>query len=238
VSNKKSVHMYPTLRCNGKCSYCSNIAPGTKGICQYQERLPGHWIKLMRQLEGWDMYFTGGEIFLFQGVTEILENIPKFAKVYTNATLFTDTILGKIDPETIFFRCSYHPKIGPIEQFIDRLEVLKKRDIPFQVFMVDVPEDKAVDNKIRFRDSGFEIGIDYDQRRHTHKRGRVKCSIPTVFVGPDGTVFHCVSKMVRNKDGMGNAFDGYEIKESESVICDEPGACNPCDMASALQENV
>jgi hypothetical protein len=239
--NRKSIHLYPTLRCNGTCSYCSNISPNNAKIYQYEERPPGHWIKLIRTLIDWDVYFTGGEIFLFQGITDILESIPDFARIYTNGMLINERLIGKTNPQRVLFRCSYHSCIGAVEVFLNNMAILKKLEIPFQIFMVDVPSDDAVGHKINtFRPLSYEIGIDYDQRRHIHKNGKVRCSIPTVFVGPDGTVFHCVSRLMRNKHGGPNLFDVGMVldPEPEMVICDEPGACTPCDLAAAYQESL
>lgn len=235
---RKTIHLYPTLRCNTKCSYCSNIIPAAQqGVYAYQEKSPGHWIKLLGQLNEQDIYITGGEIFLFNGVTDILENIPNWAIIYTNGMMITEKLLGNTDPNRVKFRCSYHFCSGPIERFVESIELLKSKDILFQIFMVDVVEENAL--KLRaeyFRGKGFELGIDYDQRRHVHKKGTVKCSLHTAIVSPEGTVFHCVSKMIRHKDPGNNLFEGGEIADLKPVMCDEPGNCSPCDLAASYQK--
>jgi len=236
VTTKKSVHMYPTLRCNGRCPYCSNVVPGVKTIHEYQERLPGHWIKFMRVIQDWEIYFTGGEVFLFQGFTEILESVPNFARIYTNAMMIDAAYLGRVDPARVLFRCSYHPSAGPVGRFVDSLNILKQKNLPFQIYMVDSGNGVLSLKTNAFRKDGYEIGIDYNQRRHPHREGKVRCFIPSNFVGPDGTVFNCVSKMLRNKGGMGNVFEGYQMKEPEQVVCAEPGMCSPCDLAASYQE--
>jgi sulfatase maturation enzyme AslB (radical SAM superfamily) len=235
--NKKSVHMYPTLRCNGKCFYCSNTVPGVRENHKYQEKLPGHWMKLIRTLEDWELYFTGGEVFLFQGFADIFYNFDKLVRIYTNAMILEESLLKGINPAYSLFRCSYHPNIGSPERFMERMEVLRKKEIPFQVYMVDVNGNESLSMKIDFfRQRMIEIGIDYDQKKHFHKKGSVKCYIPSVFIGPDGTVFNCVSRMLRHKEELGNAFEGYLLKEAEPVICEEPELCSPCDLAAAYQE--
>jgi hypothetical protein len=235
---RKLVHIYPTLRCNGKCAYCSNTFPGMKGIHSYQERMPGHWIKLLYKIGAdWEIYFTGGEVFLFQGFNTILESIPsKLAKVYTNGMLLDDLMVKAVNPALMLFRLSYHPGIGPVGRFLEGVETLKKKEIPFQIYMVNA-SIQVLSLKVNdFRKAGYEVGIDYDQRNHVHKKGRVKCFIPSVFIGPDGTVFNCVSRMLRNCGGMGNVHEGFELKEASPVICEEPGLCSPCDLAAAYQE--
>lgn len=240
MDHKKSVHIYPTLRCNGKCSYCSNVVPTTKEKYSYQEKLPGHWIKLIRNIEDWEMYFTGGEVFLFLGFRDILESIPRYARIYTNTMMLDNNLLGNADPACLFFRCSYHPSIGSVDRFMEGLEILKQREISFQLYMVDTPRNEVLVFKTEiFRKRDYEIGIDYDQNRHGHKKGKVKCFIPSIFISPDGSIFNCVSRMLRNKNAMGNAFSDYTLGvEAETVICDEPDACSPCDLAASYQEIV
>lgn len=241
--NKKTIHLYPTLRCNGKCSYCSNSSPTQKGVYSYDEKMPGYWIKLIQNLdpEGWTIYLTGGEIFLYNGISDVLESIPEKASVciYTNGMLISEKNLICIKSERISFRCSYHTGIGTPEDFLTAMEMLKQRSIPFQIFMVDSPEEDALAMRIGFfRVKGYEIGIDYDQRRHLRKKGRVRCFLPTKIVSPEGIVFHCVSRMIRHKKGEENLFENQEIKDIESTLCDEPETCAPCDLAVSYQEVV
>ncbi|MCJ7747935.1 MAG: radical SAM protein [Desulfobacterales bacterium] len=240
IMNKKTIHLYPTLRCNGGCSYCSNISPIQKGIYSYQERLSGHWIKLIKELAEFDVYLTGGEVFLFHGIVDILSGIFDHLDriiVYTNGVLISDEFIRKIDPAKVMFRCSYHTCLGSIEEFMEKINILEKKGISFKIFMVDSSEEDALAMRIGFfRDKGYDIGVDYDQRRHLHKKGRVKCFLPTKIVSPEGIVFHCVSRMIRHKEEEENLFEGQEIKDVESTLCDEPQACTPCDLAASYQE--
>jgi hypothetical protein len=239
MEKRRTVHLYPTLRCNGRCPYCSNILPNKGASYPYLEKLPGHWIKLIRELQNLDLYFTGGEIFLFPHIKEVMENLVEAAWFYTNAMVLNESFLGKVDPEKIRFRCSYHPGIAKPEEFLLQMEILKRLKFNFQIYIVDTNNNGALELKTRiFRANGYEVGIDYDQRRHIHHSGTVKCFYPTKIVSPLGETFHCVSRMIRHKEPESNLFEGGKIGDPNSVLCDEPKACVPCDMAASLQEEI
>ena len=200
--------------------------------------MPGQWLKLLMRLNDHDVYLTGGEVFLFQGITDILEGLFRYTRIYTNAMLITDRLLGRVIPDRVMFRCSYHPSSGPIERFVESIKLLKSRGISYQIYMVDVPENDVLKFQIDyFRNKKYELGIDYDQRRHVCKKGKVGCNLSTIIVSPDGTPFHCVSHMLRNKNVGRNLIEmGDEIPRPSTVVCDEPQACAPCDLAAASQE--
>ena len=195
----------------------------------------------MNRLITWDLFLTGGEVFLYRGITHVLEHIPRMenlVKVYTNGTIFNRATLGNVNPKKVLFRCSYHPESGDVGQFIKNMELLDGLKIPFGVFMVAIPGSGVEEFKTGiFSEKGYEVRIDTDQRLMAHKQGKVECSVSTMVVGPDGTAFHCVSKMMRNKDRGPNLMDGGNIRTFKSkVVCDEPQACSPCDLAASVQE--
>ncbi len=238
----KSVHLYPTLRCTLKCSYCSNRCPGMKQVYPYEEKPAECWADLIHKLSGFNVYLTGGEVFLFDNIVDIIMGVPKRwdrFSIYTNTTMISDEVVSKLDPDRVLFRCSYHGCSGPPEKFMEKIGILESRSMPLEIFMVDVQEEDALALRTGFfRDRGYDIRVDYDQRRHPHKKGKVKCLLNTAIISPDGGVYHCVSRMVRGKGRGEDVFRGEDLRRPKLITCDEPEMCTPCDLAASCQKEI
>jgi organic radical activating enzyme len=229
-------HIYLTLKCNGCCSYCSNICPTDRGIYDYNELPWQTWAKVLERLSFPSFVFTGGEPFLYYGIGKVLASLTRPAWVYSNLSVPLAGALDNpaLDPTLIGIRASYHPHL-PWSQFIDNIKYLEKRKIKTTVHVVMTQATMADMRSNLFRKHGLELKIEYDQRLHTRKKGLVACCPRSIIIAPDGNLFHCVSRMIRYvKPETLAAIDlGRPV-----TICDEPGACCPCDLASSYQQEV
>jgi len=230
----KSIHAYLTLRCLNGCSYCSNRLPVGEAV-RHGELVSAYWQGLFVRIQDFSLYLTGGEPFLYRGLADILSDLKRSVFVYTSLREPIKSVLKKVRRrDRVIFRCSYHPEMRYYEQFRAQYDEVRRLGFSASIFMVDrgAKSRKVVD---RFKEDGYGVIVDADQRKIPCKKGRVACRLPTTIVSPSGHIYHCVSRMLRGV-GRGNMIFDRHIPEPATIECGEPHLCTPCDRSASFQE--
>jgi len=93
--------------------------------------------------------------------------------------------------------------------------------------------NKALILSDKLKQMNIDISFDEDQRHFEGSKRKFKkkvlCSRNIILIAPDGDRFHCVSKLMRQKQSIENIFDSKLSNSKKKIICDEYGYCAPCD---------
>ena len=232
------LRIYLTLECNLKCKYCvHNHNLSESKALDYTLKNWQEWVEIVNRI-GRDVIFTGGEPLLYPDFVKLLNGIRKDIKVkiYTNFGVNTEQFIADIQRPVIFFG-TYHPSSGPVETFINTINKIDKSG-KFQgtIHMVGWKEQvdflKKVKNK--FSQHNWYVYIDKDQYllspgSSLQFKKKAKCTRRIYLIAPDGNRYQCVSKMLRQRDPLGNIFEQGLGAEKIDILCHEYGYCNPCD---------
>jgi len=233
------VRIYPTLACNLRCDYCVNRHyPSAYRGDEYPLLPAAQWAEALNRI-GRNVIITGGEPFLYPGIDVLLNSLREELKVkiYTNfAVKKTLDIMERVERPVVFLG-SYHPVSGPPDDFIRTINNLRetgKFSGTIHTIEAACPKDELLEMKERFRQDGWDLQLDRDQRilfpgAQMNFRKKVECRRRIILVAPDGNRYQCVSKMLRRKEPLGNIFDRDPEPEEMAVICAEYGCCAPCD---------
>ncbi len=239
------VRIYPTLACNLRCEYCVNEQMGRRPK-RHTPASPDAWCAAINR-EGRHVVLTGGEPFLYPDLPALINGVTNDLKVraYTNFCLDLRTSLDRIT-RPVHFYISWHP-----QQRTDRelflANILHLQDnllFTANVHAIDAKETRhALAKDLDFFEGrGLSITRDADQRIFEgacRKELRTAvCSKTIYLIGPDGTRFQCVSRMVRGDRPMENMLqERLDTQESVSV-CPDFGRCAPCDILGETRMTV
>ena len=230
------LRVYPTLRCNLRCSYCVNEQMGARPQ-KFPETTPVQWIQALNR-EKRHVVFTGGEPFLYQGLIQVINNIAPELKVrvYSNFSLDVRPHLDSLR-RPMHFYLSWHPqrKTGRA-LFLDNVLHMQKNPL----FTADIHALAAEENCHRleqdiefFRRNGLTVQRDSDQRDFIGcgrpNVAKAVCSKTIYLIAPDGSRFQCVSRLVRDDRPMENILHESLGPEEALDICPDFGNCAPCD---------
>ncbi len=232
------LRIYLTLRCNLECPYCvhsHNLAESQAGaynLVPWQE-----WAEFINRT-GRNVIFTGGEPFLYPDLVKLLNAIKPEIKIklYTNFGLDMREFIKEARRPVTFFG-TYHPSSGPVRNFINTIDQLKaagkfKGSIHMVGWSRQLDFVKQVQSQ--FAAAGWYVYIDNDQYLSAESssltfRRPAQCLRRIYLIAPDGRRFICVSKMLRQKDDLGNVLSKGLGPDLVTVQCAEYGCCNPCD---------
>lgn len=133
-----------TYRCTYKCSYCpfcsqtkySEIYPKTV------EKTPEEWIKILEKLPPMSFLLIGGEPLLYDGLGEVINNLPKkhsLIGLVSNISLPID--LYKKIKKKICLTTSFHREFAKEDEFIEKILALKEFMWISSVNIVATPEN-------------------------------------------------------------------------------------------------
>lgn len=236
------LRLYPTLACNLRCLYCVNEEMGCRPF-RFPMAKPEQWIEAIKR-EHRHVVFTGGEPFLYPGLVKVINGVPPelTVRVYSNFCLdLTGQLKGLARP--VHFFISWHPQQRADRNvFLRNLKLMQQnKSLTADIHAIDAMETASVLNAdlAYFKQHGFEVGLDSDQRTF-EGAGRMRhhmavCSKAIYLIGPDGTRFQCVSRLVRNDEPMENMLEG-SLGPAEAVSeCPHFGNCAPCDALGQTQ---
>lgn len=236
------LRIYPTLACNLRCEYCVNEEMGCRPF-KYDMASPEKWVEAINR-ENRHVVLTGGEPFLYPGILELINGVNPDLKlrVYSNFCLDLSGVLGKISRPVHFF-ISWHPQErADRDVFLANLKLMRENELlTADIHAIDAMETAKVlsDDLAFFKEHGFNIGLDSDQRTF-EGAGQMRnhlavCSKTIYLIGPDGTRFQCVSRLVRNDEPMENMLEGPLGPEEAVSECSYFGTCAPCDALGETQ---
>lgn len=231
------LRIYPTLACNLRCRYCVNEQMGCRPA-RYDMASAEAWSNAINR-EGRHVVLTGGEPFLYPGLPELINGVnPELkVRVYSNFCLEVAPILDRIERPVHFF-ISWHPQErANRELFLSNVLHMKANPLfTADVHAIEAEETRHVlaDNLAYLRGKGLEIAIDVDQRTFEgacqDTLRTAVCSKTIHLIGPDGTRYQCVSRMMRNDRPMENMLEGSLEDEEALSVCPDFGRCAPCDI--------
>ncbi|TAL13847.1 radical SAM protein [Patescibacteria group bacterium] len=241
--------VYPVLRCNLACPYCSDGKAYDQSDMGYKELTAARWIAIIDSIPGDAVIFTGGEPTLYRDLSEIINRIKKRdVRVYTNLVFNVEKFLNSLEKPVTFFT-SFHP-CNPsvtVEKNLKAVRTLLAhpmcKAISSHHLILDPANGTKEDFsrwKKMFKKEGVNLllyGNQYDVNANSpdacahQSRNKVRCSMDRIFLAPDGRRFICVSKMVRNIP------DGAVPLDSKlpSIVCGEYGMCSPCDEVASVK---
>jgi MoaA/NifB/PqqE/SkfB family radical SAM enzyme len=242
------VRIYPTLKCNLRCTYCANECHKNNGEDkkgEYEEVDFRIWADALKKI-GHPIIITGGEPTLYPQLIELLNALSSsklMVKLYTNLVWsreFTNKFITKMKNENVTLFVSYHSLVSP-QKFAETILLLKNNNKFMGTIHTILQEENAdrVNTAIKlFENSGISVYTDenldyeyYEAVSQTNRR-KVKCSKKIFIIAPDGNRYQCVSKMLRKKEPLENIFNEKckELNPQITSICYDYGACANCDM--------
>ncbi len=232
------LRIYPTLRCNLNCAYCVHNHNLPESIADTYQLVPWQkWAEFINKT-GRNVIFTGGEPFLYPDLVKLLNAISPGIKVkiYSNFSADMQDYIKNCQRQVIFFG-TYHPVSGPVEKFIDTINAMRAAGkFAGNIHMVGWSKQLAFAKHAQqeFARHQWYVFIDDDQYRQDDSscmkfKKKVHCTRRIYLLAPDGRRFLCVSKMLRQKDALGNVLETGLGADQVTIECQEYGYCNPCD---------
>jgi hypothetical protein len=244
--HEKIPRVYPTLKCNLRCPFCSDGLDYDKSHMGYEPLTAEQWITILDALPGEAVVFTGGEPTLYQPLPDVINAIHQTEIfVYTNLAYDVEKFLDRLTKPIRIFG-SFHPNNKGVtaERIIGNIAMVRAHPMcrTFEnVHTIRHPSNGDVDEHKRvFESAGLERDIYQDQfltnsnspaACNGEQLSTVRCVYDRVLIGPDGKRWICVSKMIRNiPDGL-VPLDRETVPE---MVCSEFGRCSPCDEVAKI----
>lgn len=236
------LHILLTLNCTLRCSYCVNeFNSKNHPIKNPPLASAKNWINFINK-KSKDVIFTGGEPTLHPEFIQLLNGIDKKLSVfiYTNFCWredFLEKFIQKIKRPVKFYG-SYHVCSGKPERVLKTINSLRDNNLfDGVIHTVETKENHLFLQKVvkEFKENKWHLIVNKNQFDKQYPasslkfKKRAKCSGQEVFFAPDGEFYPCLSKLLRQKDSLGNVFKNAKITEPISIICSEYGFCSPCD---------
>lgn len=145
-SDRLHVLFWPTFRCNYACSYCTVCTKFdfAKVFPKSSEKRADEWLVALEKLPPAMIYFSGGEPFLYAGLPDLVNNLPKKHQVLgmvSNVSL-PASVYRKIK-QPFHLNASFHREHVSAEGFIDRVKELQEF-LHVHVNIVATPENLPV----------------------------------------------------------------------------------------------
>ena len=232
------LRIYPTLQCNLHCAYCVHSHNLPESMAGKYSLVPWQkWAEFINKT-GKNVILTGGEPFLYPDLVKLVNAISSAIKVkiYSNFSADLQDYISNCKRPVVFFG-TYHPVSGPVDKFIETINAIRAAG-KFAGSIHMVGWDKQFDfvNKAKqeFARHNWYVYIDDDQYLQDESscmkfRKKVSCTRRIYLIAPDGRRFLCVSKMLRQKDTLGNVLEAGLGADQATITCQDYGYCNPCD---------
>lgn len=244
--HEKIPRVYPTLKCNLRCPFCSDGLDYDKSHMGYRPLTAEQWIGILDALPGDAVIFTGGEPTLYPPLPDVINAIHQTEVfVYTNLAYDVAKFLDRLTKPIRVFG-SFHPNNKGVtaERIIGNIAKVKAHPMcrSFEnIHTIHHPSNGDMEaHKRDFAAAGLELEVYQDQflansnspaacdGRHLRT---VRCVYDRVILGPDGKRWICVSKMIRNvRDGL----VPIEQAAVPEMVCGEFGRCSPCDEVAEI----
>jgi MoaA/NifB/PqqE/SkfB family radical SAM enzyme len=162
--NRLHALLYPTFRCNYKCSYCPVVTKFDFGkVWDIHSELPAaRWIEALDRLPPAVIYILGGEPLLYRELPQLVNELPaKHSLVGLVTNLSVPVHVYQRLRKRIHLNVSFHREYTTQEQFIEKIRALKDR-FHMCVNLVATPENMPVLEEIRdtFQSNDIDLHVD------------------------------------------------------------------------------
>lgn len=222
-SNRLHVLFWPTFRCNYTCSYCTVCTKFdfAKVFLPKSEKRVEQWLSAFNNLPPATIYIAGGEPFVYAGLPELLNNLPRkhqLLGIVSNVSL-PASVYRKIK-RPFHLNASFHREFVSAENFIARVKELQEF-LHVHVNIVATPENlpviASIDELMRTHRISLHVDpyVDHEFRYSTEEQtllgkytqadrkslvdfddfSRKQCSAGRNYINllPDGQVFTCAA---------------------------------------------
>lgn len=164
--NELCVLLWVTFRCNYRCSYCPVVTKFDFGSVygRASERKPEEWIAAFDRLPKANVYISGGEPFLYDGLPELVNGLDKhnILGIVTNATVSTK-VYERITKK-IHMNVSLHREFVSEEKFLAKIEELRQVGrFHISVNLVSTRENMPLIAKVEKMLSDHNVSLHIDQ---------------------------------------------------------------------------
>jgi len=222
-SSRLHVLFWPKFRCNYQCSYCTVFTKFnfTKVFEPKSEKKVEQWLEGLEKLPPAMIYVAGGEPFVYAGLPELVNNLPKkhqLLGIVSNVSL-PASVYRKIK-RPFHLNASFHREFVSAEDFIARVKELQEFS-HVHVNIVATPENLPLISSIDELMAKHRISLHVDPyvdhqfrysaeeqallRKHTQADrkslvqfddfSRKQCSAGRNYINllPNGDVFACAA---------------------------------------------
>lgn len=155
------------LRCNYRCPYCFNH--GKWDDLEKHNRPYTHndwfvfWERMKDKYGEISIVISGGEPFIYPRFLELLKKLVQMHKVEvcTNLSFDVNKITEEFSPDRLILHPSFHPYFADLDEFIEKLKILKSSGWLLGPIIVAYPPllSKITYFKERFKERGIDVFI-------------------------------------------------------------------------------
>ena len=215
--NPTTPGILPTLRCNQTCPYCSIGHERAR----FKEIGAEAWMRRLAKFPDRNLVITGGEPQLYGDLYALLNLAAKKRVVWVYSNLLLRPDIGRLPgTSTLVWRASCHASTrDEARAWLDNVHALGGSGYRVQRTVVYPPP--AVLETLR---EAQAIVVDVPQVQPTPVAPPVSCTIPRIFLAPNGVRYHCIGAMV-HADAAGVVGDN----DDHTIVCRNPVRCAACD---------
>jgi MoaA/NifB/PqqE/SkfB family radical SAM enzyme len=162
--NKLHVLLYPTFRCNYKCSYCPVVTKFDFGqVFPYDgEQSVEKWLEAFEKLPGAVIYVAGGEPFLYRGLPDLINKLqPKHQVIGVVTNLSVRTEVYERVEKKLHLNASFHREFVEQDTFVKKIHALAGK-FHIHVNFVATPENISVLERVDREFSKENISLHVD----------------------------------------------------------------------------
>lgn len=141
--NKLILIFNPTSRCNYRCSYCPVVTKFdyTTVFPKNEEKSVADWLGAFEKLPPAMIYIAGGEPFVYNGLPDLVNHLPKKHQIVGIVTnLSQDIRLYRKMKRKIHIRASFHREFIGQDEFVAKIKALRDQ-FYIHVNIVATPEN-------------------------------------------------------------------------------------------------
>jgi molybdenum cofactor biosynthesis enzyme MoaA len=220
----------------------------TQGDSRWPEIGVTDWLKIIREQTAGPIFISGGEPFLYQGITKLAVTINRFVRLNTNGTLLNDKILIRLRDQCkkrLLLRVGIQENVyrthDAAKAVMDLIAPYQTGKMTIQCVILRTGNNGdwtrplvAYGRKLGLQCPDVEIqqlGAGEFPPKTLDNTDRVLCHRVCIHMfGPDGRRYQCIGKLHQRKDAV------EEGTEREgTIVCKDYGMCAFCDHQGSMK---